>query len=744
MATPSNLYPQKVDLTNCDKEPIHKLNRVQLFGFILVVDIKNFTISQYSTNISDFISFDKTYLNEDVSAIIGEKLSNLIMEGLNNNDLGPYEYVSEKGEHFLINPNVSNEHLILEFEPIKESIDAIAQQQQLTQIITKLDNAKDEMEMCDMTAQMVKDFLGYDRVMIYQFDENWNGQVVSEAREPHLESWLGLHYPATDIPQQARKLFMSQGVRLISEVTREAATFEPELSPLSNDILDMSKSELRAPSLIHVEYLENMKVKGTLTAAIVYNNTLWGLIACHHYSPKILSYHKRLSVKFLTQVFSTQLGLRSFNSSLKKVNESSIIRSKLVKQMSINWNIVEGLSGYDTNLIGLTEAKGAAIIMDGETTLIGQTPSVIQIENLKQWLLSEISENDIFYTNKLSSMYAEGFEYKEVASGVLALLLNKGTNALFWFKPEQLQVVDWGGNPNKPAEIGSEARLSPRKSFEKWSENVEGESLPWLDYEISAAKALKDSISEIIIQKYDEVMRLNQKLEKAYKELESFSYSVSHDLRAPLRGIDGFAQIIKEDYYDSLDDFGKSALETIITSTEKMNVLIDDILNFSGLHQKELRAGEIDVNLMINEIMKLNRVATFYPDTKIIIQDNLPSIYGDRSMIAQLFSNLINNALKYSSEKQHPVIEIGSHNNQAPVVYYITDNGIGIDMKFKDAIFGVFNRLVDESYAGSGIGLAIVKRVVEKHKGNIWVDSEIGVGTTFNFCLNINDSVINE
>lgn len=738
MGIPSNLFPQKVDLTNCDKEPIHKLNKVQNHGFIIVCDLNELLVLQYSSNINTFLNIDTNNLpGTDIAGVIGYNLRELLADGVKKEKFVPLNFIVED-KNLLIIPHVSEGHLVLEFEEAIINMNPFEHQQQLTNIITSLSNATNEQEMCDLAASLVKDFLQFDRVMVYRFDENWNGEVISEAREPHLESWLGLHYPSTDIPQQARKLFLQQGVRIISEITNDTAYMVPSISPITNDIIDLSKSELRAPSSIHIEYLQNMKVGGTLTAAIVYNNTLWGLIACHHYSPKFLGYHQRLSVKFLTQVFSAQLGLRSFNASLLKINQSSVIRNTLVTQMSANWNIAEGLSGYRTTMLQLTEATGGAILIDDNLTLVGTTPPEEDVRNLMDWISDQYREEEIYYTNYLSQKYEEAVKYEDVASGILQIAISMGkSNRLIWFKPEILKTVSWGGNPNKPAEINENERLSPRKSFEKWSEEVRGQSMPWLDYEIAAAKALKESISEVIMEKYDEVMRLNNKLEKAYKELETFSYSVSHDLRAPLRGIDGFAQIIKEDYIDGLDDYGKRALETIILSAHKMNELIDDILNFSGLQQKEMRIGEVSMVAMVEQVLQLNQVSVFYPNTQVIIANELPSVKGDQSMILQLLSNLINNALKYSQEKEHPVVEIGCHNKETPVVYYIKDNGIGIDLQYKDAIFGVFNRFVDDSYPGSGIGLAIVKRVVEKHHGNVWVDSELGEGTTFNFCFNI-------
>lgn len=742
MASPSQLYPQKIDLNNCDKEPIHKLNKVQNHGAVLSFDLETLQVVQCSNNIESFLKLKpEAVIDKSIQDLFGKAIFNDLATALQHNKFTAIPYETQLHKLLLI-PHKNENHFILELEQSVAETNTFTYQQQLTEIINQLSNATDEQEMCDLAATLVKDFLQYDRVMIYQFDENWNGEVVSEAREEKLESWLGLHYPATDIPQQARQLFLKQGVRIISEITNDTAYMVPQLSPVTNDVLDLSKSELRAPSSIHIEYLQNMKVGGTLTAAIVYNNTLWGLIACHHYSPKFISYHHRLSCKFLTQVFANQLGLRAFNSSLKKINEYAEVRSALVKQMSANWNITEGLSVHENNLLSLTEASGVAILIDGKLTCLGNTPKKKEILALCDWITKE-KQDEVYYTNKLSTEFIDAKHYEDTASGVLHLTISKGkNNKLLWFKPEVLETVDWGGNPNKSFEIDeANARLSPRKSFEKWSEKVKGQSDAWHDYEIAAAKALKESISEIIVEKYDEVMQLNKQLEKAYKELESFSYSVSHDLRAPLRGIDGFAQIIKEDYFDSLDDYGKNALETIISSTEKMNELIDDILHFSGLHQQKMRVGEVDINKLVDEVIALNQTTVLFPNTQIIVQHDLPNTYGDASMLTQLFSNLLNNALKYSAEEEEPVIKIGHQYINGVGWYTIQDNGIGIDMNHEKAVFEIFNRLVDnDKYPGTGIGLAIVKRVVEKHNGQIILDSVLGEQTTFKFRLCITEN----
>ncbi|TVZ53326.1 ATP-binding protein [Dokdonia sp. Hel_I_53] len=734
MESPSSLYPKTVDLTNCDKEPIHILGYIQSHGMLIVFDKSSFEIERVSENVLNNFSrkrddllqsnlFDSLTIDEadEIKSYINKKETyalELTIEGFSFNGIVHYD----------------NDLVYLELEGATLTKNREIPQSHLSDIVSELSDATDVAHMCDEAAVLIKNLLNYDRVMIYQFDENWNGKVISEARDSNLESWLNMSYPATDIPQQARKLFLKQGVRIIVDVNDEPVKVVPELD-VNDKPLDLSRCELRAVSPIHIEYLKNMEVGATLTAAIISNGELWGLIACHHYSPKFISYYKRLSIKFLTQVFSTQLTLRDSNRVLGKVNEVSKNRGILVEQMSNGWDVHSGLTTINGHtLLSINESTGGAILLEDKLSVVGETPEEKEIQNLIDWIYNR-KDGVLFHSKSLPKEYDAAVNFSGVASGVLCLFFSENKkDCLLWFKKESKQTISWAGNPDKPVDATA-GTLSPRKSFEKWNEEQVHTSESWKDYEIASAKALRENISSVILNKYEEVKSLNDKLNEAYKDLETFSYSVSHDLRSPLRGIDGFAQIIKEDYYDTLDDFGKSAIERIINSSNKMNALIDDILEFSTLGKEEIKFITIHMGEVVSEVIDFIDARTAYPDTQIDIQENFPEVKGDKTMLFQLWNNLISNALKYSSKSENAIVEIGFEEKEDSIVFYVKDNGIGFDSKHSEKIFGVFNRLVSEEYQGTGIGLSIVKRVIDRHNGTIWSESEVGVGTTFYFKL---------
>ncbi|WP_010178283.1 ATP-binding protein [Aquimarina agarilytica] len=728
MDNPSSLYPKEINLTNCDKEPIYLIGHEQDFGYLMALDKDVYTINFISENILDILpNSNKAISDLTIADFINETTLNKITSDISSEKSSQLTTTIDTKEYTLIY-HLSGSQLLLELEQKVITTDIFKYQENLTLAMSELNAVEDEFSMCDKAAELIKNFYEYDRVMIYKFDAQWNGQVIAERKEDELESWLGLHYPATDIPQQARKLFLKQGVRIIENVSSKPV---PIRSMGNATVLDLSRSETRSVSPIHIEYLENMKVNATLTAAIIFQDELWGLIACHNYSPKFINHFQRLSCKFITQVFSSQLGLRAANSLLKKVNTSTNVRSVLIEQMSQNWDIHAGLSGGKYTILNITEAHGAAICINNKITTVGITPNDQDIKALIEAFFNS-EDSRVFRTSNLEGDFNKFATISDIASGVLGIFISKTRkDALLWFKPEVLQSVNWAGNPEKSIVQESNARISPRKSFEKWSQQRSGHSDSWKDYEIAAVKALKENISEIIIQKYDEITELNQKLKIAYKELESFSYSISHDLRSPLRGIDGYAQIIKEDYYATLDDYGKQAVETIISSTGKMNLLIDDILSFSGLGKKNTSITEFDMNQLVKEVLNYLHVKQTdnYPN---INASQLPKIFGDRSIIFQLLTNLIGNAIKYSSRVSNPTIEISYVND----TFFVKDNGIGFDQKHHKKLFGIFSRLVNDDYEGSGIGLAVSHRIIEKHNGKIWAESEPDKGATFYFTLN--------
>lgn len=729
-------YPEKVDLSSCEKEPIHIIGKSQSHGVLVASNKETLEITQIGINSDKIFSIShEELLGKNLKELVGEKIADSLKVAVETDELLEVKELTINDQNFVAIPHLSDESLVLDIEPVGKEVNSYHFQKQLTTILNNLQASESSIQLCEDAAKITKSIFGYDRVMIYKFDEEWNGQVIAEEREEGMESWLGLHYPASDIPKQARELFFKNRVRIISDVNYTPVEITPQFSPITNEPLDLSKSKLRGVSPIHIEYLQNMQVGASLTAALISNGKLWGLLACHHYDAKFINYYQRQSCEFLIQIFSNELSLKESNLFLKKINQQSRVRNQLLEQIHSSGSIKKGLSEYNQKFTRLVDCCGGAIVLDGKVRLVGDTPDKKQVKNLIKMFLSKKSDS-LFFTKNLAMFYPEATKFKENGSGILSVRLGQSDkDFLIWFRPEVVQTVNWGGNPENKATFDEEKqRLTPRKSFEKWTQELTGVSKAWTDYELSAARSLRESVSYVILENQKkEINDLNNRLVEAHNELELFSQGLSHDLKAPLRGIDGYAHILKEDYYTQLQKEGRMAIDTILSSAEEMRDLIDNILSFAGVSNQDLNKTVNSANHMVQDILTSFNVKSNYTKTEVIVEEELPKIIGDKRMLGQVWSNLIANALKYSEREKNPKIEIGSDMERNKTVYYVKDNGIGFDPKFKEDIFDLFSRRSGEDYSGTGIGLAIVKKIIEKHNGEIWAESKPGEGSTFYF-----------
>ncbi|MGY5851013.1 ATP-binding protein [Salegentibacter sp. F14] len=738
MENAQNSYPGEIDISNCEKEPIHIIGKSQAHGLILACDIKSLQITQCGTNAKEFLGIDYRELaGKSLAEILGEEVFEKLKITLREDQQFLPEEVQINGRKLLMLAHQSGESLILDFEETGEFWDSLFFQRQLTEILNNLNASRSIEDLCAQAARLTRNIFGYHRVMVYRFDKEWNGEVVAEEKEENLESWLGLHYPASDIPAQSRELFLKHPVRIIADVNYSPVPIYPEISPLNSQPLDLSKSELRGVSPIHIEYLKNMKVGASLTAAVIVSGKLWGLVACHHYCAKFIDYFQRQTCEFLTQVFSNQLALKESQKFRKENEISRLKRRELLAQIQAQGDIVTGLSRGGIRFTELIDSEGGAIVLGGDPKLVGKTPGKEAVKTLISGLLSQ-KEEEVFYTKNLSKHFPEAKKYVKMTSGVLSVRVGKDKNHyLIWFRPEEAQSVNWGGNPDhKVVYNENEGRLGPRKSFAKWTQQLTGISLGWKSFEVMAARELGESLSHLLAEKQKaEISLLNEKLLKAVEELELFGYSISHDLRGPLRGVDGFARILKEDHYEELSEEGKKVVDTILLSAKKMDNLIDDILSLTKISTGTLTRETISAEELIKQLLNSLNLKVNYPNTRVEIQENIPAINADKKMIYQVWSNLIGNALKYSAKEKHPEVRIGSFSLHGKTGYYVSDNGIGLDVKNQDLVFQAFKRVAGNDYTGTGIGLAVVKRILEKHQGSIWYESGPEKGTIFKFIV---------
>jgi len=733
---------QTVNLTAYDKEFLHLSGAIQPHGILFALKEPQLEIIQVSNNTFELLGFHpQALLNQSLKDLL-TPTELLFIEGCLVKD---FESVNPIKLSIDMSNNIKNFDgilhrcngvLILELEPklTQEDRNFIRFYHLVKGAIAKLQNAPTMSGMCQDITQEVQNLTGFDRVMIYQFDGKQAGKVIAEEKREDLNSYLGLHYPASDIPDQAKKLYTRNRLRLIPDINSQPKELVPAQNPITNEPLDLSYAVLRSVSPCHLEYLRNMGVTASMSISLNKDKKLWGLIACHHYSPKYVSYEVRTACEFLGQVMSLELAAKEENENLDYKIKLKSIQAQFIEAMPLTENFMDGLVKDKDNLLQLVAAQGVAICANGDLSIAGETPSKSDIYNLIEWVEAKI-DNDIFYTDCLPRLYPTAEKFKDVASGLIVLSISQTQkNYVLWFRPEVIQTVNWGGDPY------SNVELSPRKSFELWQETVRSQSLPWKQCEIDAIIELRSAIVGIVLRKADELARINIELARSNSELDAFAYIASHDLKEPLRGIHNYSNFLIEDYADVLQAEGVSKLQTLVRLTQRMEDLINSLLHFSRLGRVELTLQKTDLNELVNSVIDILNISLKETEVDIRLPRPLPSVYCDPVQMSEVFSNLISNAIKYNN-KPNKLVEVGfldtALNKPEYIVFYVKDNGIGIKEKHFDAIFRIFKRLhpLNKYGGGTGAGLTIAKKIVERHNGEIWVKSTYGEGSTFYFTL---------
>ncbi len=733
-----------VDLTNCEREPIQWPGYIQSHGYLLALDPVTFTVWQASENTHDLTGLPvndligKAVVEFSLGDLPGTTLHELLMVAMRNGTpeaFNPYQ-VSIHNSNWFVVLHLHDGALIVELEPVSKPINgrSLSSATLLTQTMSDVQRSVTLAELMEKTAQKVKSVTGFDRVMIYRFGEDWHGEVIAEAREDHLEPFLGMFYPASDIPRQARELFKINLVRSIADVNQPRTQVCPLNYAHYDRPLDLTHAGLRAVSPMHIEYLQNMGVRSSMSIALLYRGELWGLIACHHYSgPRLIDYATRQSVKLISQILSTALEIRKNDEDTAFTKKIQTNEQTLYQHMLTDWNVVQGLTKHPLTALDLNTATGMALLFEGQFHTLGDTPDEADVMSLIEWLKT-VTTDVVFQTNQLPNLYAPAELFRPRASGLLMLVLSREMNEyLLWFKPEQIQSVSWGGNPEKPVEVSNtgEVRLSPRKSFEKWSQLVRNKAVPWQQSEVATALKLREDLLQLVSQKANQIRVLNEQLRLAYEELEAFSYTISHDLRAPLSSIKSYSEIYLEDYGDSMDEQAKTIFDKIVKATDRMNTLIRNVMQYSRMGRTELTSESLSMNVLLNQLREEVLVGENGRAITVTI-GNTPALCGDQTMVMQVFSNLLSNAVKYSRPMPAAHVTIQGHEDGHEVIYSVTDNGIGIDMKQAGKVFELFQRLdISTTYEGYGVGLAIVKRIMSRHRGKVWFESMPNQATTF-------------
>ena len=494
----------EAELSNCEREQIHLPGSIQPHGALIAIDPADLQVVQASANAADFLSLPESPVGRPAAELcewLPEQLDRLHADSARELPLYLRCRIGTGEREFdcLIHRSAAGA-VIAEFLSPGPGDDISGVLRRATQEVSEATTLD---ALCNGAATLFYELTGYDRVMVYQFDRDGHGQVRAEKFEKELEPYIGNRYPATDIPQIARSLYVRNRVRMLGDVGYEPVPVVPRLSPITHRDLDMSMCFLRSISPIHIQYLKNMGVNATLVMSIVVGGELWGLIACHHYSPRVISIDLCAACELVAENMATRISAFEGNAHAHVDWSVRRFESQLLEGISRFGDWKEALVSGPDYLLRPFDADGAALFVDGEIFTTGTVPGTNQLREIRRWLMDAAERGDepVIQTASLVAEDERFAASKELASGVLAVPISDSQGEfLAWFRPEQVRTDTWGGNPAKAMSPGEDPlELSPRRSFAKWHELVEGTSVPWSSVDSSTAERIGRSIAELVV-----------------------------------------------------------------------------------------------------------------------------------------------------------------------------------------------------------------------------------------------------
>ncbi|WP_208352735.1 HWE histidine kinase domain-containing protein [Pseudaestuariivita rosea] len=532
---------EAVDLTNCDREPIHLLGGVQGYG-CLIATSSDFMVNHVSENVQDILQVSPDdavggrlmdLLPEKTVHDLRTKLQLLNVETSSSRLFG-YDVLGD-GKLFDVSVHMLDQTYVFEFEP-KIDTESRDEMSLVQPLIARVRRANDIKAACDQAAMAVQVMSGFDRVMVYQFDEDGTGEVIAEKRKSSMVPFLGLRYPASDIPKQARALYMRSTLRLIADVDGAVSPITPPTN-VQGIPMDLSLSVMRAVSPIHLEYLRNMGVAASMSVSIIKDGKLWGLFACHHEAPHHVDFERRTAIELFAQFFSYELVQKIDISSRVQSSETRQMHDNLMIQLSGGTNLINGFEMIADELRGLIANDGVAVYSDGRYASVGDAPDEVEFKKLARFL-NTAPTGQVFATHRLAALYPEAADFSADIAGVLAVPISRTPrDYIVFFRREVAKSVKWAGDPNKPVEVGPNGtRLTPRKSFDAWSEMVRNTSTRWTDSEVQIGESLRVSLIEIVLKLTDNA---NETRQKAADKQELLIAELNHRVRNILNLIQG-------------------------------------------------------------------------------------------------------------------------------------------------------------------------------------------------------------
>jgi len=679
------------DLADCDREPIHIPSAIQPHGTLLVVDPASDRIVQVGRGTETVPHSSWPLLDRQLSDVL--RIPAEVVENAAFSSAPVYIGSLIPGREIPAGIDVTAHRsgglIIVEIESALTARPSAAYMLGCVRSISAaLQATPDLLQTCRCAVRELRALTGFARVMIYRFLEDGSGCVMAEDKEPELPAFLNHHYPASDIPKQARELYIRNVVRVIPDVNYTPAPIVPQIYPVTGAPLDMSDCILRSVSPIHIQYLKNMNVRASMSVSIVRDDALWGLVACHHTSPKLVAYEVREVCKHVAQILSQQIAAREETEMFRQEHLLTAARLELTSGLHhARETIGEALRARASKLLELLPSDGLAVYAHGAITTAGRCPNGDQLQELSTWLL-RANAPALYATDRLSESFAPAEACRMNASGLLAIIISAGAPlVLLWFRAERAEIVNWAGNPHKPMETGPRPGvLTPRASFDLWQETVRGRSRPWTKAEIEAAQRFQNEVIEI--SQHLRVEQLNTMLQQKIREADRLIVQKDLLMREMHHRVQNSLQLVSAMLRLQQREFSDPVVRARLEETQQR------ILAMAAVHRHLWQSTEIGIvrfDVYLKEIrdslveswgrqwdehVQLRGVSVQMPTDKAIV-------------LGLIITELLTNAVKYAyGGAPGPIQILLGEEPERGIQVVIADQGVGIEETRRPDGFG--------------------------------------------------------
>ena len=694
-----------IDLRSCDREPIHMPGSIQPHGVLLVTETGSPSVLQVAGDTERILGRSIGAICDlTIAEFLGPGPAALVASAQGVSEPVYLGSVVVAGNELCLTAHDRDGMRILEIEPSSPGTNSAAEMlAQVRKTAAIFDRASDRTGLLQSAAREARRLTGFDRVMIYQFLRDGSGSVVAEDKAEALTPFLNHRYPASDIPKQARELYLRNLIRVIPDVNYTPAPLVPALNPATSAPLDMGECTLRSVSPIHVQYLKNMKVAASMSVSIVVDGTLWGLMAFHHMAPKLVSYEMREVCKHLGQILSQQVKAREDAAVHQEMLRLAALRKKLLGALSKPGAIDRALLEHTAELRNMFPADGAAVLFGDKLSTSNHTPSQAQIRQLAGWLL-DAAPSDPFVSSSLVRQYAPAAAYSLQASGLLATVVSREEPlVLMWFRAEQLETINWAGNPHKPAALDADVgKLTPRKSFEIWKETVHNQSEPWSAAEVDAARNFGLSLLELLQQRA--LKELNAQLTEALAKEKALLVQKDLLMKEVDHRVQNSLQLVNAMLILQAKEAGDEHVR------EQFDQACQRIMAIGMVHRRLWRSADVqsvDFRSYIEELRD-GLVETWGREWQHHVKVHGPHVLMPTDtavVLALVITELFTNAVKYAYGGRPGPIDVSLVESSSSLRVTVEDQGTGIAIE----------------PSKSGLGSELIRGLIEQLEGEIKV-----------------------